>query len=79
MLFKTLEPGYHAYFRTKTYVITERTADTKTEEVYKARITLRIYQTLKYTRPPPWIRTFYKLLPVAAPCWLWAAKTAEHG
>jgi cellulose synthase/poly-beta-1,6-N-acetylglucosamine synthase-like glycosyltransferase len=67
ILFKALELGYRAHFCTKTYVITERTINTKEEENYKARTTLGIYQALKYTRPPPWIRTFYGLLPMAAP------------
>jgi cellulose synthase/poly-beta-1,6-N-acetylglucosamine synthase-like glycosyltransferase len=67
VLFKALELGYRAHFCAKTYVITERTINTKEEENYKARTTLGIYQALKYTRPPPWIRTFYGLLPMAAP------------
>jgi cellulose synthase/poly-beta-1,6-N-acetylglucosamine synthase-like glycosyltransferase len=67
MLFKALELGYRAHFCTKAYVTTERTNNAEEEEVYKARTTLGIYQALKHTRPPPWIRTFYKLLPVAAP------------
>jgi len=49
MLFKTLELGYHAHFCAKTYVTTERTADAKTEEAYKARTTFGIYQALKAT------------------------------
>jgi hypothetical protein len=67
ILFKALELGYRAHFCTKAYVTTERTADAKTEEAYKARTTLGIYQALKYTRPPLWIRTFYRLLPFTAP------------
>jgi cellulose synthase/poly-beta-1,6-N-acetylglucosamine synthase-like glycosyltransferase len=67
MLFKALELGYHAHFCTKAYVTTDRTTNAKEEEVYKARTTLGIYQALKHTRPPPWIRAFYKLLPVVAP------------
>jgi GT2 family glycosyltransferase len=67
MLFKALELGYHAYFCTEAYVTTERTLDAEEEEAYKARTTLGIYQALKHTKPPPWIRTFYKLLPIAAP------------
>jgi len=67
MLFKALELGYHAHFCTKTYVTTERTASAEEEEAYKARTTLGIYQALKHTKPPPWIKIFYKLLPVAAP------------
>jgi hypothetical protein len=67
ILFRALELGYRAYFCTETYVTTERTNDTEEEEAYKARTTLGIYQALKYTRPPPWIRTFYGLLPAAAP------------
>jgi cellulose synthase/poly-beta-1,6-N-acetylglucosamine synthase-like glycosyltransferase len=67
ILFKALELGYRAHFCTKTYITTDRTIDTKEEENYKARTTLGIYQALKYTRPPPWIRTFYGLLPMAAP------------
>jgi len=36
-------------------------------DAYKARTALGVYQVLKHTRPPPWIRTFYALLPIAAP------------
>jgi hypothetical protein len=46
----------------KNYVTTERTRNTKEEEAYKARTTLGIYQALRYTRPPPWIKAFYGLL-----------------
>jgi hypothetical protein len=67
ILFKALELGYRAYFCTKTYVTTKRTANAEEEEAYKARTTLGVYQALKHTRPPPWIRTFYALLPIAAP------------
>jgi hypothetical protein len=67
MLFKALELGYRAHFCTKAYVTTKRTSNAEEEEAYKARTTLGIYQALKYARPPPWIRTFYKLLPLAAP------------
>jgi hypothetical protein len=67
MLFKALELGYCAHFCTKAYVTTDRTTNAKEEEVYKARTTLGIYQALKHTRPPPWIRVFYKLLPTVAP------------
>ena len=65
MLFKALELGYRAHFCTGAFVITERTTNAEEEEAYKARTTLGIYQALKHTRPPPWIRTFYKLLPAA--------------
>lgn len=67
ILFKALEFGYQAYFSSKTYVTTERTADAEEEEAYKARTTLGIYQALRYTRPSLWIRAFYTLLPVIAP------------
>jgi hypothetical protein len=67
ILFKALELGYHAHFCTKAYATTKRTGSAKEEEAYKARTTLGIYQALKYARPPPWIRAFYKLLPAAAP------------
>jgi cellulose synthase/poly-beta-1,6-N-acetylglucosamine synthase-like glycosyltransferase len=67
ILFKALELGYRAHFCTKTYVTTDRTANAKEEEAYKARTTLGVYQVLKHTRPPPWIKTFYALLPIAAP------------
>ena len=67
ILFKALELGYRAYFCTKTYVTTERTTDIKKEEAYKARTTLGIYQALRYTKPPPWIRAFYGLLPIISP------------
>jgi len=67
MLFKALEHGYRAHFCTEAYVTTDRTTNAKEEEAYKTRTTIGIYQALKYTRPPPWIRTFYRLLPAAAP------------
>jgi len=76
ILFKALEFGYRAYFCESAYVTTKRTADAKAEEAYKARTTLGIYQTLKYTRPPPWIRVFYTLLPVIA---LFLALVDEDG
>lgn len=66
ILFKALEMRYRAHFCIKTYVTTERTADAKEEEDYKTRTTLGIYQALKYTKPPPWIRAFYKLLPLTS-------------
>jgi len=66
ILFKALELRYRAHFCTKTYVTTERTADAKEEEAYKNRTTLGIYQALKYSKPPPWIRVFYKLLPLTS-------------
>lgn len=66
ILFKALELRYRAHFCTKTYVTTEKTADAKEEEAYKNRTTLGIYQALKYTTPPPWIRVFYKLLPLTS-------------
>jgi len=74
ILFKALEFGYRAYFCSRTYATTERTADAKEEENYKARTTLGIYHALKYARPPPWIRAFYKLLPVIAPLLALAGK-----
>jgi cellulose synthase/poly-beta-1,6-N-acetylglucosamine synthase-like glycosyltransferase len=67
ILFKALELGYRANFCTGAFVTTERTANAEEEEAYKARTTLGIYQALKYARPPPWIRAFYKLLPATAP------------
>lgn len=66
ILFKALELGYRAHFCTKTYVTTDRTADAKEEEAYKNRTTLGIYQALKYAKPPPWIRVFYKVLPLTS-------------
>jgi len=66
ILFKALELGYRAHFCTKTYVITERTVNAKEEEEYKNMRTLGIYQALKYAKPPPWIRVFYKLLPLTS-------------
>jgi len=74
MLFKALELGYRAHFCTKAYVTTERTSNAEEEEAYKTRTTLGIYQALKHTKPPPWIRMFYKLLPLAAPLLVLAGK-----
>ncbi|MEM3782988.1 MAG: hypothetical protein QXX32_05570 [Thermofilum sp.] len=67
ILFKALESKYRVHFCTQTYVTTQRTSNAKEEEAYKKRTTLGIYQALKYTRPLPWIRAFYKLLPLALP------------
>jgi len=67
ILFKALELGYHAHFCTEAYTTTERTTNAEEEEAYKSRTTLGIYQALTYSRPPPWIRAFYKLLPATAP------------
>jgi cellulose synthase/poly-beta-1,6-N-acetylglucosamine synthase-like glycosyltransferase len=77
ILFKALELGYRAHFCTKTYITTERTTNAKEEEAYKARTTLGVYQVLKHTRPPPWIRTFYALLPIAAPLLALAGKDGK--
>ena len=63
---KAHELGYRAHFCTKTYVTTKRTSNAKEEEAYKNRTTLGIYQALKYANPPPWIRVFYKLLPLTS-------------
>ena len=67
ILFKALELGYRAHFCTKAYVETGRTSNAKEEEAYKGKTTLGIYQVLKYAKPPPWIRAFYKILPLTAP------------
>ena len=67
ILFRALELGHRAHFCTKAYVETERTSNAKEEEAYKGRTTLGIYQALKYAKPPPWIRAFYKILPLIAP------------
>lgn len=67
VLFKALELGYRAHFCTKAYVTTERTKSAEEEEAYKARTTLGIYQALRHSKPPPWIRAFYGLLPLLAP------------
>jgi hypothetical protein len=37
------------------------------EETFKATMIYGTYQALRYTRSSPWIRTFYGLLPIAAP------------
>jgi len=63
MLFRALELGYRAHLCTKTYITTERTTHAEEEETYKARTTLGIYQALKHTRPPPWIRIFINWCP----------------
>ncbi len=64
ILFKALEMNFRAHFCTQTYVTTKRTINAEEEVKYKTRTTLGIYQALSYTRPPPLIRVFYKLLPV---------------
>jgi hypothetical protein len=67
ILFKALELGYRANFNNITYVTTERTNNSKQEEVYKHRTTLGIYQALDHSRPPLLIRFFYIILPFFAP------------
>jgi len=67
ILFKALEFGYQPFFSSRTYVTTERTANSEDEEAYKARTTVGIYQALRYSKPPLWIKAFYTLLPVIAP------------
>lgn len=74
VLFKVLELGYRAHFCTKTYLTTKRTVSAEEEEAYKSRTTLGIYQALIYAKPPPWIRAFYKLLPITAPLLALAGK-----
>jgi cellulose synthase/poly-beta-1,6-N-acetylglucosamine synthase-like glycosyltransferase len=76
ILFKALELGYRAHFCTKAYAETERTSNAKEEEAYKGRTTLGIYQVLNYAKPPPWIRAFYRTLPLTAPL---LALTGEDG
>jgi hypothetical protein len=76
ILYKALQLGYRAHFCTETYVTTERTTDAKEEETYKARTAFGIYQALQYTRPPPYIRIFYWLLPIVAPL---LALAGEYG
>jgi hypothetical protein len=76
LLFKALELGYRAHFCTKAYAETERTSNAKEEEAYKGRTTLGIYQVLNYAKPPPWIRAFYRTLPLTAPL---LALTGEDG
>ncbi len=66
ILFKALELRYRAHFCTKTYVTTERTVNAEEEEVYKTRTTLGIYQALTYAKALPWIRVFYRLLPLTS-------------
>jgi hypothetical protein len=77
MLFKILEFGYKAQFCTKTYVTTERTINARGEEAYKYRTTLGIYQALNKTKPPPFIRIFYLLLPFFAPLLYLAGKDGK--
>ncbi len=67
ILFKALELGYRAYFCTSAYVTTKRTVNAATEEAYKARTTLGILQALKYTKPSPLVRVFYKSLVLTSP------------
>jgi hypothetical protein len=74
ILFKALELGYRAHFSTRTYVTTEKSSNARLEEVYKTRTTLGLYQVLKYTKPPLFIRLFYSLLPVFAPMLFFAGE-----
>jgi len=74
ILFKALELGYHAHFSTRTYVTTEKSANANTEEAYKTRTTLGIYQALIYAKPYLLIRVFYFLLPMFAPIFFLAGE-----
>ncbi|MCD6263983.1 hypothetical protein J7L60_06225 [Candidatus Bathyarchaeota archaeon] len=67
ILFKTLELGYRTVFCRDCWVTTTRTETLEEEAAYKRRTVGGIYQALSYTRPPPLVRAFYLLLPVAAP------------
>ena len=67
ILFRALELGFKAYFCTDAYVTTKRTSDARSEEAYKTRTTLGIYQALGYSKPTLMIRIFYYLLPALSP------------
>ena len=67
LMFKTLQLGQRVEFCADTYVTTIRTRSPAEEQVYKARTTLGVYQALRFAKPPPTIRAFYRLLPLMAP------------
>ena len=66
LLFKAMELNYKAEFCEDAYVNTFRTSLISEEVLYKERTTLGILQALDYTKPPPWIRLFYRSLPFLA-------------
>ncbi len=66
LLFKAMELHYKVEFCQDAYVNTFRTSSLAEEVLYKERTTLGILQALDYTRPPPWIRLFYRSLPALA-------------
>jgi cellulose synthase/poly-beta-1,6-N-acetylglucosamine synthase-like glycosyltransferase len=66
MMFRAIELGYHVKFIKETFITTERTFDPVEEQAYKIRTTLGIYQSLQLTHPPPYVRAFYRLLPLIA-------------
>jgi len=67
ILFKVLEFKHRSIFCEECYVETERTKTAEKEELYKRKTVGGIYQALAYTKPPPAIRLFYTLLPIASP------------
>jgi len=66
LLFKAMELNYRVDFCEDAFVNTSRTSSMTEEVLYKERTTLGILQALDYTRPPPWIRLFYRSLPILA-------------
>jgi hypothetical protein len=66
LLFKAMELNYKVEFCDDAFVNTIRTTSQTEEVLYKERTTLGILQALDYTKPPPWIRLFYRSLPLLA-------------
>jgi hypothetical protein len=66
LLFKAMELNYKVDFCDDAYVRTSRTSSAREEVLYKERTTLGILQALDCARPPPWIRLFYRSLPIFA-------------
>jgi len=78
ILFKVLELGYDAIFCEECYVETEKTKSETEEEKYKRRTVTGIYQALYYTKPSPFIKLFYILLPFISPLLLISGKTGYY-
>jgi len=67
IVFKILEFKHKIVFCEDCYAETERTKSIEKEEVYKRKTVCGIYQALAHTRPSPFIRLFYVLLPIFSP------------
>jgi len=76
LLFRAMQFKRKVCLCERAYVTTTRTSNNTEEAAYKERTTLGILQALDYSVPPPWVRLFYKTLPLYATI---LALTGEEG